>query len=145
MPLELDIDETKVKLPTFDEYKRTAPPKPVPKIGSFNAKTYQSKLPSINQGKSVYDDLPEEYIAERTWPEVLAMLAFNGGGKGLYFLNAEVASTALGREVRLTRAGRCVAAALGSTACARGQAGGRARRAAGGGRLGSAFQRTAAW
>ena len=60
MPLELDIDETKVKLPTFDEYKRTAPPKPVPRIGSFNAKTYQSKLPSINQGKSVYDDLPDK-------------------------------------------------------------------------------------
>ena len=53
-PLELDLDESKVALPSFDDYKK-GPPKPAPPTGS-----YESKLPSINPGRSPYDDLPQK-------------------------------------------------------------------------------------
>ena len=44
-PLQLQLDDAKVPLPSFEEYSR-GPPKPVPK-----STTYSSKLPSINQGR----------------------------------------------------------------------------------------------
>lgn len=53
-PLQLSLDESKQALPSFEEYKR-GPPKPVPTSGS-----YMSKLPSINPGRSPYDDLPQK-------------------------------------------------------------------------------------
>jgi len=76
-PLQLDLDESKVKLPSFDEYKR-GPPKPVP-----SSTSYTSKLPSINQGRSVYDDLPEK---EEKPP--LEKLVFGLTWGGIFFLIA---------------------------------------------------------
>lgn len=75
-PLELDLDETKVALPSFDEYKK-GPSKPMP-----TKKSYESKLPSINQGRSPYDDLPQD---DKT---PLEKLVFGLAWGGIFFLVA---------------------------------------------------------
>lgn len=76
-PLQLDLDESKQALPSFEQYKR-GPPKPMPAAGS----TYASKLPSINQGKSIYDQLPEKdektpfekFIFRSTWAGIALLI-----------------------------------------------------------------------
>jgi len=53
-PLQLELDDRKQALPSFEEYSR-GPKKPVP-----TSTSYQSKLPTINQGSSPYDRLPDK-------------------------------------------------------------------------------------
>lgn len=80
-PLELDLDETKMKLPTFDEYRK-GPAKQLPTDGG----SYVSKLPGINQGRSAYDDVMERKKEDEKPP--LEKLVFNLTWFGIAFLVA---------------------------------------------------------
>ena len=74
-PLELDLDDRKQALPSFEEYSK-GPKKPVP-----TRAPYQSKLPGINQGVSIYDQLEEK---DKQGP--LEKLVFRLSWAGIIFL-----------------------------------------------------------
>jgi len=69
-------DEPKMRLPTFDEYKRGPSKPPPPKSGA-----YQSKLPAINQGRPAFEvDKEEKPLFER--------VVFGLAWGGVFFLVA---------------------------------------------------------
>lgn len=75
-------DEPKLTLPSFESYSRGAP-KPLPKLNEFVGKSYESKLPGINQGAKYVmpgeekkDEKPlfEKLIFNGTWAGILILV-----------------------------------------------------------------------
>lgn len=74
-------DEPKLTLPSFESYSK-GPAKPLPKLNEFVGKSYESKLPGINQGAKYV--MPGE--EEKEEKPLFEKLIFNGTWGGILTL-----------------------------------------------------------